>query len=169
MSGIRELPKRSQDSTVEKMSAFGIPIDGRCVRFFPAGVSKADVLDEMVNAAAATGHVSDIEALRGAVLAREMVMSTGIGGGVAIPHVRIDGVSEPVIALGLSRDGIDFDSIDGEPVRIVVLFAMPRSANEQYLRALARTMLTLKTAGLVDQLPACTTPEQVVELLNESK
>lgn len=166
MTGAGELSRRPRDTKVENMSAFGIPIDERCVRFFAAGALKADVLDEMVNAAAASGRVSDIESLREAVLAREAVMSTGIGNGVAIPHVRIDGVVDPVIALGLSPSGIEFDAIDGEPVRIVVFFAMPKSANEAYLRALARTMLTLKTPGLVEQLLACTNPEQAAHLLN---
>lgn len=169
MTHARELFGQPRDSKVENMSAFGIPIDNRCVRFFAAGLSKVDVLDEMVSAAAASGHVSDIESLRSSVLAREAVMSTGIGNGVAIPHVRIDGVSEPVIALGLAPSGVEFDAIDGEPVRILVLFAMPRSANEAYLRALARTMLTLKAPGLIEQLLACTVPEQVVQLLNASK
>ncbi len=169
MTHARELFGQPRDTKVENMSAFGIPIDNRCVRFFAAGLSKADVLDEMVSAAAASGRVSDVEGLRSSVLAREAVMSTGIGNGVAIPHVRIDGVSEPVIALGLSPSGVEFDAIDGDPVRILVLFAMPRSANEAYLRALARTMLTLKTPGLIEQLLACTAPEQVVQLLNAPK
>jgi mannitol/fructose-specific phosphotransferase system IIA component (Ntr-type) len=150
------------------MSAFGIEIDEACVRVFGEGVTKNAALDALVAAASRTDAVKGEEALRQAIYAREETMSTGIGGGVAIPHVRIDEVTAPVAAVGVSRAGIDFASIDGEPVYIVVLLAMPRDSNRLYLGLLAQLMAVLKVPNFSNRLIACDTPADVVAVLNES-
>jgi mannitol/fructose-specific phosphotransferase system IIA component (Ntr-type) len=72
-----------------------------------------------------------------AVLERELIASTGLGDDVAIPHAAIEGLSRPIVALGLSRDGIDFDAPDGRPARIVFLLLLPPKAYEREVRVLA--------------------------------
>ena len=148
------------------MSAFGIAVPRECVRIFGSGVSKHDALSELAHAVASTGAVEDVEALIQAVFDREAVMSTGIGSGVAIPHVRIEAVKQPVIGVGMSLDGIDFDTLDKAPVHVIVLFAMPAGSQKEYLKLLAQAMLMMKSEGFTAKLLACTTEEEVVSLLN---
>lgn len=148
------------------MSAFGIPIPRECVRIFGSGISKHDALTELAQAVVSTGVVEDLAALTQAIFERESVMSTGIGSGIAVPHVRIPEVKAPAIAVGISRDGIDFDTLDKAPVHIVILFAMPVGSQKDYLRLLAKVMLALKTNGFPDRLLSCTSEEEVAALLN---
>ena len=148
------------------MSLFGLTIDPQAVCIFESAVSKHEALDRLVDAIASTGSVEDAEAFRRAVRERESVMSTGIGSGVAIPHVRIDAIREASVGVGISKDGIDFNTLDNKPVHIVVLFAMPSGSQKEYLGLLAQVMTTMKAPGFREQLGACTTPDEVASLLN---
>lgn len=150
------------------MSAFGIEIDKKCVCLFRDGETKETALDRMVDGVAKTGAVSDVTALRVAIRERENVRSTGIGSGVAIPHVRIDSMQKPILGIGISRTGVEFSSVDGKPARIIVLFAMPTDSNRLYLRLLAQVMVALKVPNFVERLTAAETEDEVVALLNES-
>ena len=150
------------------MSAFGIDVDERCVRMFAKGATRDAALDSLVQAVTSTGAVDDFEALRHAVHTREEVMSTGIGDGVAIPHVRIAAVHRPVLGVGLSTDGIDFKAVDNKPVHIIVLFAMPTDSNKLYLGLLAQVMVALKVPNFVERLLECESTAEVVSVLNET-
>lgn len=149
------------------MTAFGLEVDRDLVRIFDGTPGKRQALDELVDALGSkTDLVSDIDELRKAVFAREEVMSTGIGQGVAIPHVRVDAVKQPSVAVGIARNGIDFGTLDNEPVKIIVLFAMPAGSQRVYLGLLAQVMLALKTPGFCEELVNCATPDAVIELVN---
>lgn len=148
------------------MSLFGLTIEAQAVCIFGPGVSKHEALDRLVDAIASTGSVEDPEAFRRAVREREAVMSTGIGSGVAIPHVRIDAIRKASVGVGISQEGIDFNTLDNKPVHIVVLFAMPSGSQKEYLGLLAQVMTTMKAPGFREELGACTTPDDVVRLLN---
>ena len=148
------------------MSVFGIQVAAQTVRVYKKGISKRDALNVLIDAVAATDAVSDVEAFRRSVHDREAVMSTGIGSGVAIPHVRIDEVSRPTVAVGVSHEGIDFDTLDHEPVYVVVLFAMPSGSQREYLGLLAQVMQSLKAPGFRDRLVECRTPEEIAHVLD---
>lgn len=150
------------------MSAFGIEIDPRAVSVFERGVTKSEALERMVDSLYSTDIVDDREVFRRAVHEREAVMSTGIGSGVAIPHVRISQIKRPAVGVGISRDGIHFETLDDAPVHILVLFAMPSGSQKEYLGLLAQVMLTLKIPGFRERLTACDTPEEVLNVLNDS-
>lgn len=152
------------------MSAFGIDIDARCVRVFnnSESVSRDAALDTLVDAVASTGAINDVENLRTAIREREESMSTGIGGGVAIPHVRISAVNRAVIGVGVSKTGVDFSAADNKPVHVIVLFAMPPDSNKLYLGLLAQVMVALKAPNFLERLVAAKKPEEVVAILNES-
>ena len=148
------------------MGIFGAQIDPVAIRIFPEGFGKHDAIDAIVDAVNGTGVVSDVEALRQAVYDREAVMSTGIGQGIAIPHARIDEVASPTIGVGVSASGIDFDTLDNEPVHIVVLFAMPSGSQKDYLGLLAKVMMALKVPGTRDTLLSCATADEAAVVLN---
>ena len=92
-------------------------------------------------------------------------MSTGIGGGIAIPHVRIPEVRYASVGVGISREGIDYGSLDNKPVHIMVLFATPQGADKEYLSLLAQVMAALKNRKLYNRLVACETAEDVYRVL----
>lgn len=148
------------------MSAFGKKIPKEAIRIFPAGTSKRDALEMMMEAVEKTGTVRDHEAFRRALFERESIRSTGFKG-IAIPHVRIDEISEPTVGVGISQSGIDFESLDSEPVNIIVLFAMPSGSDKEYLGFLAQVMMSLRTGGFTQKLVACKSPEEVLGVLEK--
>ena len=150
------------------MSAFGIDIREDSVCVFDMATTKEYALDRMVEAVYRSGLVADIETLRAAINAREALKSTGIGNGVAFPHVRIDAVRQPALSVGISHGGIDFVAADDKPVRIIVLFAMPADSNKVYLGLLAQVMVALKVPDFSERLTACKSPAEVVAVLKES-
>jgi mannitol/fructose-specific phosphotransferase system IIA component (Ntr-type) len=146
------------------MGAFGKSIPKELICVFPEHLSKRDALERMLETIAKTGVVKDKGAFLEALFERESIRSTGFKG-VAIPHVRIDGITEPTIGVGISRSGIDFDALDSGPVNIVVLFAMPSGSDKEYLGYLAQVMMSLRTAGFGQTLLACKTPKEVERVL----
>ena len=99
-------------------------------------------------------EVEDSERLLEAIFEREEIMSTGIGLGIAIPHAKIPEVKEFVVALGKTSRGIEFNSLDGQPVEVIVLIAGPDDQQERYLQLLARITLKLKDATVRRQIAA---------------
>jgi len=98
-----------------------------------------EVIDELINHLVTrrkipTEHRDTIAA---SVKKREMSMTTGIGFGIGIPHASSDLVSEVVAAIGRSRNGVQFDSLDGKPVKLVMLFVVPQGQFEKHLHSLA--------------------------------
>lgn len=108
----------------------------------------------------------DFYELLGAIYAREMESSTGIGAGVAIPHARTDSVSRFVVALGVAPKGVDFQAVDGMPVRLVILMGIPTAKVKAYLRLLAHLSLLLKQPRFLEQIIEATTPRKVLDVLS---
>ena len=102
-----------------------------------------------------------------AVYARESEATTGIGESVAIPHARTDSVSDFVAALGVCRDGVDFEAIDGKPVKLVILMGIPTHKIKAYLRFLAHMSLLLKQPGFIDRIVAARCSGDVLDALAE--
>ena len=150
------------------MSAFGIEIDPRCIRLFEKNTSKQQALDALIDTIAKVGAVTDPKALHDAILAREQIMSTGIGSGVAVPHVRIEAVTQPTLAIGISPEGIPFDASDNQPVTVTVLFAMPPDTNKLYLGLLAQVMVALKNQNFLERLLTSKDTQEIATMLNES-
>lgn len=101
------------------------------------------------------------------VLERELVAPTGLGDEVAIPHASVDGLNRPVVALGLSGDGIDFDAPDGRPARIVFLLLLPPKAYEREVRVLAALARSVFDEKARTALLATTSLEEAVKCLDE--
>ena len=148
------------------MSAFGIDVDPEAVCIYDEPPSKHEALDTLVQAIGRTDVINSLPEFQKAVHEREAVMSTGIGSGVAIPHVRSSAVRAPAVGVGLCPDGIDFDTLDNQPVSIIVLFAMPAGSQKDYLGLLAQVMLSMKMQGFREKLMQCTTNQQVADLIN---
>jgi PTS system nitrogen regulatory IIA component len=102
------------------------------------GGSKSDVLAEMATHLAGNQSGIDPEVLRRVLEERELLASTAIGDGIAIPHGKLDSVSQLLGVLGRSVDGLEFDSIDGKPTHLVFMLVAPASSTGIHLKALAR-------------------------------
>lgn len=107
---------------------------------------KEGVIRELVELLVKAGEISqrDVEKLMKILMNREALGSTGIGHGVAIPHGKSDCVKELVASLGISYQGIDFESLDGEPAHIFFLLIAPEDSAGPHLKALARISRLLK-------------------------
>jgi nitrogen PTS system EIIA component len=116
--------------------------------------TKAAALEELVRTLGGAPEVRDVDGLLAAVLEREDIVSTGVGLGLAVPHAKIDSVTDFVLAYGRSCSGIPFDSLDDAPVRHIVLIAGPSNQQQRYLQFLATVMLKLKQSGVRDALEA---------------
>jgi mannitol/fructose-specific phosphotransferase system IIA component (Ntr-type) len=151
---------------IANMSAFGLEISESQICVIPKGASKQEALDTLITAVGTNPVVTDVEAFRAAVYEREGIMSTGIGEGIAIPHVRIPEITEATLGVGIAPAGIDFDTLDNKPVNVLVLFATPAGSDKEYLSLLAQVMLSLRNKELFDGLVACKTPAEVYAVLN---
>lgn len=101
------------------------------------------------------------------VMAREHLGSTGIGHGVAIPHGRMPDLSEPVIALARHEQGIDFESIDGKPVHIVVLLLVPDSEDRTHLEILAKLARMLQQESIREQIMQAGSSREISDIFAE--
>ncbi|MCR5536404.1 MAG: fructose-specific PTS transporter subunit EIIC [Succinivibrio sp.] len=103
--------------------------------FCPA--SKSEAIEHLVELLAKTDCLNDPECFREAVLAREKEASTGLGGGVAIPHAKSSGVDRPALAAMVVKDGVDFESVDGQPAYLLFMIASPHQASNEHIDVLA--------------------------------
>lgn len=124
-----------------------------------------DCLATMVEMAAARGAIPDApDALR-RLLDRERTMSTGMGGGVAVPHAKSDKCRQMVVAMGLIPDGVDFKAIDGKPVYVVFLLLGPPDSTRQHVDLLARIAYLVKTPGIVEALRNASDTAGIIETM----
>lgn len=111
---------------------------------FLSSSSKEGVLEELIQLISQSPHILDEKAFGKAVFERESIMSTGIGLGLAIPHVKVKSVTDLTLAVGISKSGIEWGSLDGQPVHIIFLIAGSEDQHELYLRILSKIILVLK-------------------------
>jgi len=132
--------------------------------------NKEGVIREMVEALRAAGQFKggDPEDIVRAVLRRELLGSTGIGRAVAIPHTKHASVEKLVGTVALSKNGIGFDSLDGEPVHVFVLLISPQDRPGDHLRALENVSRALRDDGFVKALRQATTRDEIWKLLEEA-
>ena len=107
--------------------------------------SREGVVKEMVAHLKGTGKIDDPEGLVNILLDREVLGSTGIGHGVAIPHGRLGGLNEILLVFGRSPEGVDFDAHDGEPVNLFFLLVAPEDSAGLHLKTLARISRIVKS------------------------
>ena len=126
--------------------------------------NKEEALETLIHLMKTSSQIIDHSSFRKAVFAREDIMSTGIGLGVAIPHVKIKQVKDMVIGIGVSKNGIDWDSLDGKPVHIIFLIASSENQHEKYLRILAKIVLVLKNPNRRQKIVEAKNPEDILSL-----
>ena len=127
--------------------------------------NKKKVIEELAEVIASSNPFLDKDSLVRVLLERERLGSTGIGDGVAIPHGKFQGVDEPIISFGRSLKGLDFESMDGEPVFLFFLLVAPESSASMHLKALARIAKILKNGTLRKRLMEVSTRKEIYETI----
>ena len=132
--------------------------------------SKRDALLALAENLAAAPQVKNRQELATEILKREELMSTAIGCGIAIPHVRLSSITDLVVSVGISRaDIVDFRPLDDEPVRLVFMIAAAHNQHAYYLQTLSWFSARLKNKELRDSLLSAKTPQEVYDLLTGKK
>lgn len=131
--------------------------------------TKTDVIRELVDVLADAGAVEDRGAALDVVLQREEVLSTGIGHGVALPHGKTSASTALVIAAGVTREPVEFDALDSEPVRLVFLLVGPASAGGAHVKALSRISRLVRQPEVRERLLSASDGEAFMEALREAE
>ncbi|MCB9894338.1 MAG: PTS sugar transporter subunit IIA [Planctomycetes bacterium] len=124
--------------------------------------TKRDALVEIVSNLGESEGVTDVEALKKAILEREEIMSTGVGLTIAVPHAKLASVKSFTLGLARSEKGIDYDSLDGQPVRIIVTIAAPDNDQNTYLRVLAAVMHVLRNEEQRNAILAAKNTDEII-------
>jgi PTS system nitrogen regulatory IIA component len=129
--------------------------------------SKTEVLNELVGPIAQANPDVDRDALIKSLIERENLGSTGIGGGVAIPHGKFEGLQRLTASFGRSAGGIDFSSMDNRPAHLFFLLVAPRNSAADHLKALARISRLVKDPLLKNSLQHADSRDDIFRLLEE--
>ncbi len=130
------------------------------------GHSKNGILLELIDLIKNFNQVNDIEELKKNILEREGLVSTGIGLGVAVPHVTIGGIKDPVIAIGISHEGIpDYETIDDKIVKIVVMVIGDKNRQKEYIKLLAKTVSQLNREDVVQRLLSAKNSTEIYKIM----
>ncbi len=128
---------------------------------------KTEALKEIGRILSTSDAIKDPEELDRAVFERERIMSTSIGLGIAIPHVRLKSVTEMTMAVGVVKEGIDYEAFDDLPVNIIIMIAAPEGSHREYLSVLARLALLLKNSSLRNGILNAKSEEEIYDILKD--
>jgi fructose-specific phosphotransferase system IIA component len=130
---------------------------------------KKEIITEMIDVLTASGKILDREKVLNAVLEREQMMSTGIGNSVAIPHGKSQGVQELVVALGITPQDVNFDALDGKPVRIVFMLVGPEKSSSVHIKMLSRISRLLNQSAFRKKLIESKSGAEVMHIINDEE
>ncbi|MBI1785787.1 PTS sugar transporter subunit IIA [Candidatus Sumerlaeota bacterium] len=127
--------------------------------------TKREALKELAGLLAGDPNITDPGIFLDAIFKREELVSTGVGLGVAIPHVKIPEVKDYVIAVGRKVEGIEFDSLDGQPVRLIFMIGASEHQTRDFVKMLARVMRLLKNGAVRVALLEAELPGPFIEVI----
>ncbi|MCP4628614.1 MAG: PTS sugar transporter subunit IIA [bacterium] len=128
--------------------------------------NKKGILEELVTPVAEIANVNQEELVK-VLLEREHLGSTGIGGGIGIPHGKLKELESLVLGFGLSRKGVDFESLDGKPAHIFFLLITPENSTGLHLKLLARISRILKNEPFKDRLLGASDQNEILSIIKE--
>ena len=143
-------------------------LDSRSISLTGTPKTKKEALDQMVELMDKSGKIRDKEAYRRQVYAREEESTTGVGEGIAIPHGKGDCVLRPGLAAMVVKNGVDFDSLDGEPVHLIFLIAAPNTKDNVHLDVLSKLSTLLMDEEFVKNLQNAQTVEEFLHIVDQA-
>jgi len=138
-----------------------------CVQAPLAAVDKQNAINELVDLLATNNKVKQPDALKDAVWSREQTRTTGIGHGLAIPHGKCDCISSPTLAIGRPSTPMDFESMDSQPVELIVLLASPTASTREHIDALASVSRIMNNPTFRDMIYKANDAKEIYDLLIE--
>ena len=141
-------------------------LDKRSISLDAAPVDKKATLDMAVELMAKSGKLMDVEQYRAQVYAREEESTTGIGEGIAIPHGKCDAVKTPGLAAMVIKNGVDYDSLDGEPVTLLFLIAAPNTKDNVHLDVLSKLSVMLMDENFTTSLRNAKSVEEFLQIID---
>ncbi|MEG0255475.1 PTS fructose transporter subunit IIABC [Vagococcus sp.] len=133
------------------------------------GTTKSDVIKEMVEKLYGAGRINNQETFEAGIIAREKQTSTGLGDGIAMPHSKNAAVVKPTVLFAKSSQGVDYESLDGQPTFLFFMIAAPEGANDTHLEALAGLSRLLLNPALIGQLKEADSAETVINLFDKAQ
>ena len=127
-----------------------------------AGISKGEIIDQMIQIISTSPKVLDIEKVRTAIFDREKIMSTGVGNGFAIPHGKTDAVTDVVAAFAVTAKAIDYESLDEQPVRLIFLLVGKDSMVGPHIKLLSRISRLMNKEDFRAKLLTADSPKAVI-------
>lgn len=143
-------------------------LDKRSVLLDGAPKTKNEALDQIVELMDRSGKIRDLEAYRKQVYLREEESTTGIGEGIAIPHGKCDAVERPGLAAMVVKDGVDFDSLDGEPVTLMFLIAAPNTEDNVHLDVLSKLSVLMMDEDFSHSLREAKSVEEFLSIIDKA-
>lgn len=143
-------------------------LDKRSISLTAAPKSKEEALNEAIALMAESGKINDTEGYRKQVFAREEESTTGVGEGIAIPHGKCAAVNRPGLAAMVIKDGVDFESLDGEPVTLLFLIAAPDTKDNVHLDVLSKLSMMLMDEEFTKNLRNASTAEEFLEIIDKA-
>lgn len=140
-----------------------------CVKVPLESKDKNAAITELVDLLDGSGQLQDKKTVSDAVFAREQTRSTGIGSGIAIPHGKCGAVNELTMAIGIAGEPIEFESVDGKPVKIIILLVSPADRTGPHIQALARISKLMLDEGFRKKLEEAKSAEEAFELLSSKE
>ncbi len=141
-------------------------LDKRSISLNAAPADKKETLDLAVELMAKSGKLSDVEKYRAQVYAREEESTTGIGEGIAIPHGKCDAVKAPGLAAMVIKNGVEYESLDGEPVTLLFLIAAPNTRDNVHLDVLSKLSVMLMDENFTTSLRNAKSVEEFIQIID---
>ena len=143
-------------------------LDKNSINLNASPQNKKEALDQAVELMARSGKINDVEAYRKQVYAREEESTTGVGEGIAIPHGKCSAVNAPGLSAMVIKDGVAFDSLDGEPVNILFLIAAPDTEDNVHMDVLSKLSVLLMDEEFVDSLKKARDVDEFLSLIDKA-
>ena len=129
--------------------------------------NKFQAIEELIECLDEEGKINNKDLALENVIEREQYLSTGLENGLAVPHGKSRSVKQLVMALGVSKEGIDFDSLDGKPTTIIFLLVSPKDTSGPHIKALAQITRGLKDSAVREKIKNASSPEEIYSLFVE--
>jgi fructose-specific phosphotransferase system IIA component len=130
---------------------------------------KYELIDKLIEVAAKSGKILDKEKVREAVYEREKILSTGVGKGFAVPHGKTDAVNDIVLAFAITKEPLDYQALDNQPVRLVMLMVGKDSLVSSHIKLLSRISRLMNNDEFRENLLNAKTKEEVLEIFRKEE
>ena len=140
-------------------------LDPELVAFLDVG-SRDEAIRHLVEKVYQAGKLQDKYSFYEAIIDREKIVSTGIGMGAAIPHAKLSSYDNFFIAIGILKKGLDWNSLDGSPVRVIFLIGGPDDKQTEYLQILSKLTQMIKDDQIRKKLLTLSSPEELIEIFD---